>query len=156
MCFMQYFLHPVCPMFCTTGLFLYSLKNIRKPLCFFMFSGGIKSYFHGFSATAMTYPEIFWRYHFYLKSLVLMSREAPHFLHNTSILLEKALKAPSHFKFEQAFVFLLFIFLGAIVWVLIPHPHYHNSAGYVAVPENGTRTQSLIDFQNSILIAKRF
>ena len=68
-----------------------------------------------------------------------MSREALHFLHNTSILLEKTLKASSHFKFEQAFVFLLFIFLGALVWVLIPHPHYHNSAGYVAIPENGSK-----------------
>ena len=52
---------------------------------------------------------------------------------NTSALLEKALKAfTSHFKFEQTFVFLHFIFLGARVWTPIPHPRYQSPAGYIA------------------------
>ena len=66
----------------------------------------------------MTYPEIFGRYRLYLKSLVLVLREAPlsrpvvgaegtkMFEFKTSILLNKALKTlPSHFKFEQTIVF---------------------------------------------------
>ena len=64
----------------------------------------------------------------YLKSLVLVSQEGPPplvgserqkmFEFSTSTLLEKALKAlPSHFNFEQTFLFLLCIFfLGARVW----------------------------------------
>ena len=73
-------------------------------------------------SVALTYLEIFRGYRLYLKSLVLVSRKVPSpilgtegpkiFEFNTSKLLKKVLNAlPSHFKFEQAFVFRLLFFL---------------------------------------------
>ena len=94
-----------------------------------------------FFIKSVTYPEIFGGYRLCPKSIVffffsftripqMMGTEGPKmFEFNTSTVLEKALKAlPSHFKFEQTFVFLLFIFFLAP----IPHPRYQNLAGYIA------------------------
>ena len=56
------------------------------------------------------YPVVLWGYRLYVKWLVLVSPKILEF--NASTLLEKALKAlPSHFKFEQTFVFFCFLLL---------------------------------------------
>ena len=55
------------------------------------------------------YPVVLWGYCLYVKWLVLVSPKILEF--NASTLLEKALKAlPSHFKFEQTFVFFAFYY----------------------------------------------
>ena len=84
----------------------------------------------------------------YLKSVVLVSREAPPIpivgavepkavVFDTSTMLENTFKAlPSHFKFKQtfcffAFYFILFYFMRQSLGIE-PHPRYQNPAGYVA------------------------
>ena len=62
----------------------------------------------------VTYSEFFfWRYRLYLAS-----------------------KIPSHFKFEQTFVFLLSIFFEQQSLRAESHLHYQNSAGYVPATYN--------------------